>query len=550
MTLFEANKSNLIVRYTELFTSGSAKVYYAEFSFSADWNGFAKIATFRNGSVSKSVAVDETNIFEIPWEVFANSGTLECGITGTKEDGTTLPTIWATVAPIKQGAEMGDEAKEVTPDIYEQLISRLDEGVTQAQNAAERAEAAAINQPYPNQVTGTWWVWNPGTGEYVDSGISSATYTLPPMTETALGGAMADPAQESDTQPVRIGADHKLYTAPGGGGGGEYTLPIATAEQLGGVKPVTKTDNMTQSVGVDSEGRLFTAEALDDVLYVTLIMGKGGTITADKTFTEIIKAAGSGICVIAQAPGTVLYLSSYDNTTAVFLINDGVRTIYAQCNSSDTWEFGAHTLTASDVGAIPSPATATVGQTVVVKAVGVNGVPTEWESADLPTGGGGIYGLLEQYDMFELAYGVLDSADLPARVVITRDSGGNAFDVDGIIVWTDIKSNVSYTSIAFNNRATVANPASHPCHYGLSHGVGKAFNLYLCGANNTFLQLLADGTLSLYKKQNKGVDGIGFNPAVNIQDVPSSITAICLSSQYPISSGTFYKVWGLKKKNV
>lgn len=509
MTLFEANKSNLIVRYTELFTSGSAKVYYAEFSFSADWDGFAKIATFRNGSVSKSVSVDETNIFGIPWEVFATPGTLECGITGTKEDGTTLPTIWATVAPIKQGAQIGDEAKEVTPDIYEQLISRLDKGVTQAQNAADRAEAAAINQPYPNQVTGTWWVWNPKAGEYVDSGISSAAYTLPPMTGTALGGAMADPAQESDTQPVRIGADHKLYTAPGG------------------------------------------SASSPDVLCVNLSMGEGGTITADKTFAEITEAAGSGMCVIARFPsGEMFYLTFYGDTFAVFFLNNGIEFVNIHCNSSDTWSFESHTLTASDVGAIPSPTTATVGQTIIVKAVDGNGVPTEWEAADLPTGGGGIYGLLEQYDMFEIAYGVLDSADLPTRVVITKDGGGNAFDVDGIIVWTDIKSNVSYTGIAFNNHATAANPTSHLYHYELSHGNRSAFNLYLCGANNTFLQLVADGTLKLYKKQKKDVDGIGFNPHANIQDVPSSITAICLSSQYPILSGTFYKVWGLKKKNV
>ena len=43
--------------------------------------------------------------------------------------------------------------------------------------------------------------------------LNQLEYTLPPMTGTALGGAMADPAQKSDTQPVRIGADHKLYTA-------------------------------------------------------------------------------------------------------------------------------------------------------------------------------------------------------------------------------------------------------------------------------------------------------------------------------------------------
>ena len=40
-----------------------------------------------------------------------------------------------------------------------------------------------------------------------------------------------------------------------------------------------------------------------------------------------------------------------------------------------------------NVGAVPAPMIATVGQTVMVKAVDENGVPTEWEVADLPTGG-------------------------------------------------------------------------------------------------------------------------------------------------------------------
>ncbi len=41
-------------------------------------------------------------------------------------------------------------------------------------------------------------------------------------------------------------------------------------------------------------------------------------------------------------------------------------------------------VTASDIGAIPVPATAEVGQTVVVKAVDETGKPTEWEPATLP----------------------------------------------------------------------------------------------------------------------------------------------------------------------
>lgn len=37
---------------------------------------------------------------------------------------------------------------------------------------------------------------------------------------------------------------------------------------------------------------------------------------------------------------------------------------------------------------IPVPATAKVGQTIVVKSVDANGKPTAWEAADLPSGGG------------------------------------------------------------------------------------------------------------------------------------------------------------------
>lgn len=47
------------------------------------------------------------------------------------------------------------------------------------------------------------------------------------------------------------------------------------------------------------------------------------------------------------------------------------------------------TYTADEVGAIPVPPTASVGQTIVVTEVDEDGKPTAWEAADLPSGGGG-----------------------------------------------------------------------------------------------------------------------------------------------------------------
>ena len=54
------------------------------------------------------------------------------------------------------------------------------------------------------------------------------SYTLPAAASEALGGVKADPAQSSDTQPVRIGADGKLVTAPGGASDAQVSTAVST----------------------------------------------------------------------------------------------------------------------------------------------------------------------------------------------------------------------------------------------------------------------------------------------------------------------------------
>lgn len=59
-------------------------------------------------------------------------------------------------------------------------------------------------------------------------------------TSSTFGGVKADSAESTDTQPVRIGGDGKLYTAPGSGGGADISLGIsgATAGQMAKIKTV------------------------------------------------------------------------------------------------------------------------------------------------------------------------------------------------------------------------------------------------------------------------------------------------------------------------
>ena len=79
---------------------------------------------------------------------------------------------------------------------------------------------------------------------------------LPIADVNAAGGVKADPAESTDTQPVRIGADGKLYTAPGASGGG--VTPVSGGD-LELIATVTTTEEVTViEIDMDSNGEQFS----------------------------------------------------------------------------------------------------------------------------------------------------------------------------------------------------------------------------------------------------------------------------------------------------
>ena len=94
------------------------------------------------------------------------------------------------------------------------------------------------------------------------SGGGGEAYTLPIATEQVLGGVKAV-AKTTETVPVAVDAEGKLYVPEqsGGGGGGEsYTLPQATETALGGIKAKVKTTE-TVEVAIDTDtGKLYVPE--------------------------------------------------------------------------------------------------------------------------------------------------------------------------------------------------------------------------------------------------------------------------------------------------
>ena len=191
-------------------------------------------------------------------------------------------------------------------------------------------------------------------------------YTLPQASQDALGGVKADSVEETDTQPVRIGGDGKLYTAPGGSGEAVlYTAQSLTEEQQAQAR---------NNIGVRIP------------FVVTISKDSNGNITADKTFSEIKAAHDAGMTIYAAYKSTMYDLVGYSSDgIASFALNDRYNYIGFTCESSgveDFWNYYEESLKSLEIFG------ASAGQVVKVKSVDENGVPTQWEAGDAPGGGG------------------------------------------------------------------------------------------------------------------------------------------------------------------
>lgn len=124
MFILTANKTQLTLRSREPLTSGSVNVYKARFEFSEEWDGLERTAVFQAGGEPVSVLLDGGGECVIPWEVLAIAGRqLMAGVSGTRGGDIVLPTVWASLGVIQEGAAPGENARPPTPDLWQQALA-------------------------------------------------------------------------------------------------------------------------------------------------------------------------------------------------------------------------------------------------------------------------------------------------------------------------------------------------------------------------------------------------------------------------------------------
>ena len=233
-----------------ILTSGMAGV---EVNLICDdsWDGLLKTLVCRTGDIAKSVLV-KNDRGVVAHEALVEGKWLELGVEGRNEDGSVvIPTLWERCCIVMPGTDaQADPSADPTLPIWGQLQKRVEAleipPVPVEIGALPRPMVAKIGQFFRvadvNQIGAVVAV------EAVDM-PSGGEYALPAATADTLGGVKAEPATENDTQPVRIGEDGMLFTAPGYGGGDAWELiaDITFEEQVNSF-----------SIDVDQKGNPFS----------------------------------------------------------------------------------------------------------------------------------------------------------------------------------------------------------------------------------------------------------------------------------------------------
>lgn len=340
-----ALKARLRVDRNEILTAGMAKAARVRIDFSRDWDNLAKTAVFATETVTVDVAEAawENGVCEIPHEVLATAGAnVRVGVYGVGSGGVVLPTIWADLGLVRDGADpSGDASTDPTLPVWAQIeaaIGSLDELTTTAKNTL----VAAINEAAKTGSGAGGMALRVADG-YIQYSTDGETWeTLIAVAELkGETGARGPQGPKGDTGPQGPAGPQgnpgaKGDTGDKGDKGDDGSDASVTQDSIANALGYTSAD-AGKLLGIGEDG---TAGPVERELFICTITSSGGVYSCDKTTEQIAEAASAGRLVCALLNGTVAPLVANGGGQlqyfASILPNSSARTILVMATGAVT----------------------------------------------------------------------------------------------------------------------------------------------------------------------------------------------------------------------
>lgn len=212
---FNVEKQIIMRTDTEKVVTNSMNYLYARFTFSEEWTG-EKTAVFSAQKKTYNALLDENNTCLVPWEALTGSiftVSVFCGdlITANKVIIYTIPS----------GYEVGDESRIPTPEIYTQVIEKLNE-------IEQEIDPEAIQQIVDTYLADKDFVTENDVETIVSQYVAEHVHGIP------TGGTTGQVLVKSSS------TDYATEWVDGGSGSGDMTKstydPNGVVEDAGGIE--------------------------------------------------------------------------------------------------------------------------------------------------------------------------------------------------------------------------------------------------------------------------------------------------------------------------
>lgn len=259
MELLFCVKNQNLTRLDDYEVVANSKNYLkARFQFETEeWQG-TKTAVFRNGYIIKKQIIDENGVCDVPWEVIklsCFSVSVFCGDLITTEEN---------IVRVKSSGYMeGDFSQPPTPDVYAQVLSRLNS--TQADIGTLREDLDEVEiSAYMALATIGYKVINVLFTKLVTTEINGVTFSVNTDGYVTLNGTSTDSiVVEVGSVPLLANEPFVINGCPSGGSVDTYSVTI--------VEKGTDTV-LARDIG---EGATYTPDTNINVTYRIEIHGAG-----------------------------------------------------------------------------------------------------------------------------------------------------------------------------------------------------------------------------------------------------------------------------------
>ena len=332
------------------------------FTFNDEWSGLRKTAVFRGGGVTKSVNLPGDSV-GIPWEVLLMEGPLQVGVEGRSADGSIVfPTVWNDKCWVHKGAAPnGDPSVSPTLPIWgtiQKTIGDINDLKTKNKNGIVEAINELVDGGGGHGPTSfivkvsrseNKLIADHTVSEIIDR-IKNAE--MPWCYEAFSDISRVFPLVSYNENNVLFGGiqgDHSVLVTISDDGVYISEDTIALSEDLLSIvnKVYELGPELNKKVTSPESGELGDMIVVDDV-------DENGTPTGWKCVPPTISS--SEMHVGDEPP------------------EDENTTVWLDTRNGDSPDY------------IPTPTTATVGQTIVVKEIDESGKPVSWECADVAGG--------------------------------------------------------------------------------------------------------------------------------------------------------------------